>query len=194
MSVFHGNWNEDAEAFLNSYLECMGSAGDEKLARDFVYYLEADSDADEWFEELQEDEKKSWASIEVLFQKKWFKQEVLGTKKVKTNENGPKIIQKPVFSLPNPSNAPTLSPMTSSAPTKAQTSPHVIKLPSLSSTSVPLTTSEISQNTTVFSSQTPSATVSNQAAPSTAITELESRSTTAGFTQKVEKVEKSQFS
>ena len=67
MSVFHGTWNEDAEAFLDSYLECMGSVDDEKRARNFIYYLQADSDADEWFEELPEKEKRSWASIELLF-------------------------------------------------------------------------------------------------------------------------------
>ena len=61
MSIFNGNWNEDAEGFLNSYLECMGSVDDEKRARNFIYYLQADSDADEWFAELPEGEKKSWA-------------------------------------------------------------------------------------------------------------------------------------
>jgi hypothetical protein len=116
MSVFHGNWNEDAKAFLNSYLECMGSADDEKRARDFIYYLQAGSDADEWFEELLEEEKKSWATIEVLFRSKWLKQEVKGTKKVETIENGlqvlthsSKITQKQVFSLHKPSKTLTLS-------------------------------------------------------------------------------------
>ena len=46
MLVFHGTWNEDAEAILDSYLECMGSVDDEKRARNFIYYLQADSDAD----------------------------------------------------------------------------------------------------------------------------------------------------
>ena len=52
---------------------------------------------------LMEGEKKSWASIEVLFRRKWLKQEVLGTKEVKTIENEPlvhfnfpEITQKPV--------------------------------------------------------------------------------------------------
>ena len=67
MLVFHGTWNEDAEAILDSYLECMGSVDDEKRARNFIYYLQADSDADKWFEELLEEEKRSWASIELLF-------------------------------------------------------------------------------------------------------------------------------
>ena len=67
MLVFHGTWNKDAEAILDSYLECMGSVDDEKRARNFIYYLQADSDADEWFEELLEEDKRSWASIELLF-------------------------------------------------------------------------------------------------------------------------------
>jgi hypothetical protein len=82
ISVFHGNWNEDAEAFLNSYLEYMGPADDKKRARSFIYYLQADSNAEEWFEELPEEQKKSWATIEVLSRRKWLKQEVIGTKKV----------------------------------------------------------------------------------------------------------------
>jgi hypothetical protein len=63
MSVFHGNENEDAEAFLNSYLQCRGSEDDKQLAKSFVYYLKAYSDADEWFEELPEEEKRSWGFI-----------------------------------------------------------------------------------------------------------------------------------
>ena len=128
MSVFHGNWNEDAEAFLNSYLERMGSLDDEKRARSFIYYLQADSDADEWFEELPEEEKKSWASIEVLFRRKWLKQEDIGTKEVKTIENGPQelfnspeITQKHIFSLCKPSETPTLPYMTYNTPMEAKT-------------------------------------------------------------------------
>jgi hypothetical protein len=130
MSVFHGNWNEDAEAFLNSYLEYMGPADGEKRARSFIYYLQADSNADEWFEELPEEEKKSWATIEVLFRRKWLKQEVIGTEKFKTIENGPqvlshspKIAQKQEFSLHKPSETPTSSYITSNAPTKAKMTP-----------------------------------------------------------------------
>ena len=71
MSVFHGNGNEDAEAFLKSYRQCRGSEDDKQLAKSFVYYLGVYSDADEWFEELPEELKGSWTSIEVLFRRKW---------------------------------------------------------------------------------------------------------------------------
>ena len=67
---FCGEWNEDLINFLGWFLQCMGAADDNKKARHFMYYLQADSDADEWFEELPEEEKRSWASIEVLFQRK----------------------------------------------------------------------------------------------------------------------------
>jgi hypothetical protein len=45
----------------------MGTASDDSKARSFINYLQAYSVADEWFEELPEEDKKSWASIEVLF-------------------------------------------------------------------------------------------------------------------------------
>jgi len=254
MSVFHGNWNEDAEAFLNSYLERMGSLDDEKLARSFVYYLQAESDADEWFEELPEEEKESWASIEVLFRRKWLKQEVRCTKKVETIENeiqvlphSPKIAQKQVFSLHKPSNTSTSSPTTSSVPTKPQTTPSqhselaqatatspqpfspptpfpAPKPPEIGSkqpisssqhleidspTRVAMswslalpkngkntkfgttrdTTSKISDDITVFSSPMPSATSLYTTAPSYTTTALETPSTMAIFTQKLENIE-----
>ena len=54
---FGGEWNEDPNIFLSWFLECMGVADDKTKARQFVYYLQADSDADEWFEDLLEEEK-----------------------------------------------------------------------------------------------------------------------------------------
>ena len=89
MAVFHRNWNEDAKAFLKYYLWCRGSEDDKKLARSFIYYLQADSPANQWFEELPEKEKKSWASIEVLFWRKLLKQEVIGTKEITTTRDEP---------------------------------------------------------------------------------------------------------
>ena len=125
---FGGEWDEDPENLLGWFLQCMGTADDEKKACHFVYYLRAGSDADEWFEELPEEEKRSWASIEVLFRRKWLKQEVIGTKEAETIENepqvsslSPKITRNPDFSMCEPSNSPMLSSTTSGVPMKAQT-------------------------------------------------------------------------
>ena len=125
---FGGEWDENPENLLGWFLQCMGTADDEKKACHFVYYLRAGSDADEWFEELPEEEKRSWASIEVLFRRKWLKQEVIGTKEAETIENepqvsslSPKITRNPDFSMCEPSNSPMLSSTTSGVPMKAQT-------------------------------------------------------------------------
>ena len=68
---FHGDrHDEDPSEFLNWFLHYMGSADNKMKARNFIYYLQADSLADDWFEELGEEEKGSWEVIEVLFRKK----------------------------------------------------------------------------------------------------------------------------
>jgi hypothetical protein len=54
---FSGEWNEDPEIFLEWFLQCMSTADDNKKACQFVYYLQADSDADEWFHQ----EKGVWS-------------------------------------------------------------------------------------------------------------------------------------
>jgi hypothetical protein len=72
MPVFHGDkYDEDPEEFLIWFHECTRSGDDAFKARNFVNYLQADSIADEWFEELSDEEKRSWATIEVLFRKEW---------------------------------------------------------------------------------------------------------------------------
>ena len=50
---FGGEWNEDPENLG------MGTVDDKTKACRFVYYLQADSDADEWFEDLPDEEKQS---------------------------------------------------------------------------------------------------------------------------------------
>jgi hypothetical protein len=85
---FRGEWNEDPENFLGWFLQCTSAADDEMKARHFVYYLQADSDADEWFEDLPKEDKRSWARIEGLFRRKWLK-EVISIKEVATNEPQP---------------------------------------------------------------------------------------------------------
>lgn len=71
MSVFHGSRYEDPEDFIDEFLRCMGTAGDDFKKRSFIYYLEADSVADEWYEDLPQAEKKDWETLEVSFFKRW---------------------------------------------------------------------------------------------------------------------------
>ena len=77
MSVFHGDWNEDLKEFLDSYLQCTAAGGNNFRARQFINYLGVYSDAEDWFEELPQEEKKDWVAIELSFHKRWLKEEVL---------------------------------------------------------------------------------------------------------------------
>ena len=49
MSVFHGNWDEDPKEFLDSYIQCTATGNDNFKCRQFINYLGAGSDADDWF-------------------------------------------------------------------------------------------------------------------------------------------------
>ena len=97
---FGGEWNEDLENFLGWFLQCTGTVDDKTKACRFVYYLRADSDADEWFEDLPDEEKQSWVVIERLFCRKWLKGEVTSTadsdSEIVTTENEP----QPASTLP----------------------------------------------------------------------------------------------
>lgn len=69
---FHGDKeDENPEDFLRSFFRRMGTAGDDVKKRQFKYYLQADSAADEWFEELPLGDKKDWDAIEDAFNKRW---------------------------------------------------------------------------------------------------------------------------
>ena len=70
MSIFHGDWNGDPKEFLNSYLQCTATTDNNFKAQHFINYLGADSDAEEWFDELRQEEKKDWVAIELLFRRK----------------------------------------------------------------------------------------------------------------------------
>ena len=61
---------------MTLYRQCRGSEDNAQLARSFIYYLEVNSLADEWFKELPEEDRKSWALIVVLFQRKWLNKEI----------------------------------------------------------------------------------------------------------------------
>ena len=49
----------------------MGMATDNIRKQQFRYFLQADSVADEWFDDLQPGEKKSWEDLENAFNKRW---------------------------------------------------------------------------------------------------------------------------
>ena len=69
---FHGDKeDENPEDFLRSFFRRMGTANDEVKKRQFKYFLQADSAADEWFDELPEKDKKDWDTIEKAFGERW---------------------------------------------------------------------------------------------------------------------------
>ena len=49
----------------------MGSDTDDFKKNQFKYFLQADRVADEWFDNLQQDDKKDWDAIEAAFNKRW---------------------------------------------------------------------------------------------------------------------------
>src|SRR5271168_2677771 len=118
MLPFSGNWDEDPREFLNWFFQCMGTTSDNNKARSFRYYLQADSDADEWYEELPQQEKLDWALVEALFRKKWIKEEVMGITETATVENEPQPVPTTCQSIPPPSEpiaTPRTTPDTSDA-------------------------------------------------------------------------------
>jgi hypothetical protein len=205
MSVFHRNWNDDPKEFLDSYIQCTATGSDDFKRRQFINYLGAGSDADDWFDELPQEEKKDWAAIEFAFRKKWLKEEVISIKEIVTTENEPQPMSTPVPATLLVATTTTWGTQTET--TTFQQCQHVDMglLTRIATSQLPVpprdgknakmdSTTEISQNTAIFSSTTLSATVSNQSAPSTAITAREMRPTTANFVQKSEKPEKPHIS
>ena len=100
---FHGDKEvESPEEFLRAYYRRMGDKTDEVKKTQFPYYLQPYSVADEWYTELAENEKKSWADIETAFHKRWpkkkqvkktvdeYEDEILG-KKLKEEDLGKKV-------------------------------------------------------------------------------------------------------
>ena len=72
---FHGDKeDENPEDFLRSFFRRMGTATDDVRKQQFRYFLQVDSVADEWFDDLQPGEKKSWEDIENAFNKCWPRQ------------------------------------------------------------------------------------------------------------------------
>jgi hypothetical protein len=87
MSVFYGHRNEDPKEFLNLYLQCTAAGGNNFRAQQFINYLGVDSDAEDWFDQLSEEEKMDWVAIEISFRKRWLKEEVLSFKETVTTKN-----------------------------------------------------------------------------------------------------------
>ena len=72
VAPFHGDKeDENPEDFIRSFFRRMGIAGDEVKKQQFPNFLQADSLADEWFEELAEADKKDWGAILGAFRKRW---------------------------------------------------------------------------------------------------------------------------
>jgi hypothetical protein len=72
VSPFHGDKDdENPEDFLRSFYRRMGTASDDTRKQQFRYFLQADSIADEWFDELSAADKKTWDTIEAAFNKRW---------------------------------------------------------------------------------------------------------------------------
>jgi hypothetical protein len=98
-----------------------------------------------------------------------------------------------VYTQTTPQTATTTSVFAQTNPTMFATTPQS-PAPSRNGKNAKIdSASEIPLHTTVFSSPTPSASVSNQSTPSTAVTVLETRPTMANFDQKPEKLEKPPF-
>jgi hypothetical protein len=102
VNPFHGDKEgENPEDFLRSFFRRMGTSNDEVKKQQFKYFLQADSVADEWFEDLQPADKKDWNAIEDAFNKRWprkkaakktveeYEEEITGLK-LKTEDLGKK--------------------------------------------------------------------------------------------------------
>lgn len=63
--------DENPEDFLRAFFRRMGNNTDNTRKAQFPHYLQADSVADDWYAELTEDDKKTWADIEAAFKKRW---------------------------------------------------------------------------------------------------------------------------
>lgn len=201
MSVFHGDWNENPKEFLDLYLQCTAAGGDNFRARQFINYLGVYSDAEDWFDELPQEEKRDWVAIEVSFRKRWLKEEILSIKEKVTTENEPQVPQPTSTLLPA---SPSASTVTTSTQTDTTTSkqPKINPCAGVATTQSPMpsgnrnstkkdSTSEISETIIVFSPSTTSVTVYGSPGLSTTTTVLETRSSMPDFTQKHEKHENS---
>ena len=74
VKIFHRDKkDENPDDFLQSFYRQMGSATNNFKKKQFKYFLQADSIADEFFDDLQQDDKKDLDTIEATFNKRWLK-------------------------------------------------------------------------------------------------------------------------
>ena len=72
VTPFHGDKDdENPEDFLRSFFRRMGTIGRERWKDQFRNFVQADSVADEWFDDLPDADKKDWDAIEAAFRKRW---------------------------------------------------------------------------------------------------------------------------
>jgi hypothetical protein len=102
VTAFQGDVDdENPEDFLRAFFRRMGNNSDETKLAQFPYYLQADGAADEWFDDLADEEKETWASLVTAFQKRWprktqakktdeeYEDDIMG-RKLKTEDLGKK--------------------------------------------------------------------------------------------------------
>ena len=72
VAPFHGDKDdENPEDFLRSFFRCMGTSTDIVKKQQFPNFLQVDSVADEWYDNLSATNKMDWTSIEAAFCKRW---------------------------------------------------------------------------------------------------------------------------
>ena len=72
VTPFHGDKeDENPEDFLRAFFRRMGGVTDATRRAQFPNYLQADSVADEWYADLLEGDKSTWADIEAAFRTRW---------------------------------------------------------------------------------------------------------------------------
>jgi hypothetical protein len=78
VAPFYGDKkDENPASFLRSFYRHMGTAGDNVKKQQFPNFLEMDSVADEWFDELSQADTKDWKTIETAFHKRWPKKKAV---------------------------------------------------------------------------------------------------------------------
>ena len=72
VAPFHGDKDDkNPEDFLQSFFRCMGTSTNVVKKQQFPNFLQADSVADEWYDDLPAADKTDWTTIKAAFHKKW---------------------------------------------------------------------------------------------------------------------------
>ena len=78
ITPFQGDKEDECpKSFLRAFFRRMADKSDKTRKVQFAYYLQPYSVADDWFANLLDEEKKSWASIEAAFGKRWPKKKLV---------------------------------------------------------------------------------------------------------------------